>query len=127
MKNAQDILAEVDRRRRELGMSCRALAERSGTSLRTVQRLLRGRDQGARLSTVLALADALGMQLGFVKKRRASAIEREQARKKARELAAITQGSAALEGQAVPAGTVRRVVHKIESQLLAGPRVRLWG
>ena len=51
---------------------------------------------------------------------------RQQARKKARYLISLVQGSAALEGQAVDAATVRRVERQIEEKLLAGPALRLW-
>ena len=62
MARNKDILAALDDRRRELGMSMSVLARRSGVSLPTLQRVLRGRN-GGMLATLEAIARALGTEL----------------------------------------------------------------
>jgi len=127
MAQVHDILVDLDRRRRELRMPLRVLAKRSGVSLSTAQRVLEG-STNARLGTILALAETLGAEplRGFKFSKSAEAMQREEARAKADRLAGLAQGTAALEGQAVPPGVRLRVRRRIAYKLLAGPPVRLW-
>ncbi len=125
MTQAQDILAKLEARRKGLGMSCKALAERSGLTALTVQKVLRG-GKNANLSTVLAISQALGAQIGLVRASKLSAVKRRRARAKAHQLAAITQGSAALEAQAVDDDAIKHAERQIEADLLSGPAIRLW-
>ena len=126
MARWQDIVQELDARRRKLKMPCRALARRSGVSTRTVQRALSGQagDVGAR--TLLAMAEALGMGLGVVVRKSASRLRHEVARAKAKRIIAGAQGSFALEGQAVEESHLSEVRRDLEDKLVAGPPVRLW-
>lgn len=126
MTRAQDILTELDDRRRELGMSCGVLAKRSGLTRWTVQRVLSGKATDIRLGSLLALADALGVDLGIARRRSIRALRRQQARAKARRLAGVAQGSAALEGMGVPDKELRAIARGIEDKLVAGPSIRLW-
>ena len=125
MTQAQDILIRLEARRKGLGMSRKALAERSGLTVLTVQKVLRG-GKNANMSTVLAISQALGAQVGLVRASKLSAVKRRQARAKAHQLAAITQGSAALEAQAVDDDAIKRAERQIEDELLSGPAIRLW-
>ena len=125
MTQAQNMLAMLEARRKGLGMSCKALAERSGLTALTVQKVLQG-GKNANLSTVLAISQALGAQIGLVRESKLSAVKRRQARAKAHQLAAITQGSAALEAQAVDDDAIKRAERQIEADLLSGPAIRLW-
>ena len=52
---------ELDSRRRELGIPYIALSERSGVSLPVVQRLLGGKLHAPRFTSVIAVAQALGL------------------------------------------------------------------
>lgn len=124
MAQIQDILTGLDARRRELGMSCPALARRSALDVRTVQRAMR--DGSAGLSAVLAMADVLGVDLAIVPRRSSSAVRRQQAREKAHRLVSLAQGTAALESQAVDFRVASRAQRTIKAKLLAGPPLRLW-
>ena len=94
--------------------------------MRTVQRALSGEAGDIRLESLLALAHALGAELGLVRVKKVRAILRRQARAKARQLAAVAQGSASLEGLAVPGPALRAVEAKIQDKLMSGPAARLW-
>jgi len=125
MTQAQDILAMLEARRKGLGMSRKALAERSGLTVLTVQKVLRG-GKNANLSTVLAISQALGAQVGLVRASKLSAVKRRQAKAKAHRLVVMAQGSAALEAQAVGPDVLKRVERQAEDELLSGPALRLW-
>ena len=125
MKHAKDILATLDARRRQLKMSCRAVAERSGLSTRTVQGVLQARKSPS-LSTVAAIAEAVGTKIELARTSSSSAIRRRQARDKAHRLAMLAQGSAALEVQAVDPETIKRAERRIAAKLLSGVPLRLW-
>lgn len=125
MAQVHQILGRLDRQRRDLRMSCKALAARSGLTLRTVQRVLSGRCGDVRFGSVLAIARALGADLHLAT-RSTDKVRYAQAKMKARKLAGVAQGSAALEGMAVRGATLRSVARRIEEKLLAGPPIRLW-
>ena len=115
----------LERRRRKLGMSRSALAERSGVSLATVNRVLGGNLGNASFGNVTSIASALGMSLKW-KAPTALRFKRLQAKKKAQKLASLVQGTSALEGQAVNARVKEEIADEIECQLLAGPKRKLW-
>ena len=125
MVTASNIIDELESRRNELGMSCHLLAKRCGLAMRTVQRVLHG-EVDARLQTLLAIAGVLGADIGLAKRQSIHGMKDRQARAKARRLAAIAQGSSALEGQAVNKATVRKVERRIADGLRAGSNIRLW-
>ncbi len=121
----QDILAELESQRQALGMSLSVLARRCGLSIATVQRSLRDQRRG-RLSTVLAMANVLGMDVGVVRRRRVSAIQQRQAKEKARKLVSMALGNAALENQTVDEEARRSIEREIEESLLRGSKLCLW-
>lgn len=121
----EKILTDLEARRRALKMPYGALAVRSNLTRRTVRNALVGK-KGANLSTVAAIARALGADVGLVGGSALPTVRRQQARKKAKRLVAIAQGSAALEAQAVDDHAVKRAERQVEATLLAGPPVRLW-
>jgi len=126
MARVEHILAELEKRRRAVGMPRRVLAARSGLTLRTVQRVLSGEGSDVRLRSLLAMAEALAMEARLAKRTSPEVLRRRQARAKARKLAGVAQGSAALEGMAVPDAALRAVARRIEEKLLGGPAIRLW-
>lgn len=117
--------SRLNERRKELGMSYAALAQRSGVSQPTVKRMLQGQSASASYANVVAVADALGVSLEL-RDRDVDEVREEQARKKAQRVAKMVQGTSALEGQAVDGGTYNRLVDRSYHELLAGSRRRLW-
>ena len=126
MPHRQPLYEKLESRRRELGLSQSALAERSGVSLPTVQRILTGHSPAASFENTVAIAEAVGMQLDAIPILPAQEILELQARKKAERLVGMVQGTSALEAQAVSARHLGQMIKKTVQELLAGSRRRLW-
>ena len=126
MTNHLPLFEKLERRRRELGLSQSVLAERSGVSMPTVQRILSDHSLAASFENTVAIAQALGMQLDAVPIFPAHEILEQQARKKAERLVGMVQGTSALEAQAVSTQHIGQMVKKTIQELLAGSRRRLW-
>jgi len=126
MTNRQSLFDKLESRRRELGLSQSALAERSGVSLPTIQRILTGRSPAASFENMVSIAQAMGMQLDVVPISPAEEILEHQARKKAQRLVGMVQGTSALEAQAVSSRHTGQMITKTIQELLAGSRRRLW-
>jgi len=116
---------QLERRRRDLGMSLMAIAHRSGVSLPTVRRILRGRLAEASFVNVAKVSEALGAPIGLAETD-INEFRRRQARSKAERIARLVQGTSALESQAVDASTYDSIVERSFHELLAGPKRRLW-
>ena len=101
MSTTQPLFEKLENRRRELGLSQSALAERCGVSLPTVHRVLSGHSLSASFENTVAIARALGMELDAVPVVPADEFLERQARKKAERLVGMVQGTSALEAQAV--------------------------
>ncbi len=119
---------ELDKRREKVGMSCSAVAQRAGLGLRTVQRALSQEGSEPEFATLAAIASALGasIQIGLAAKD-IERFKREQAARKAEQLVALTQGTSALEAQAVPKRELARMKERTKRELLVGSPRKLWG
>jgi transcriptional regulator with XRE-family HTH domain len=117
-------LRRLNHRRKQLGMSFAALAQRSGVALPTVQKILYGKEKRPDFHKVLAIAAALGITLS-VTTTPAQEFRRLQAERKAQLLVSMTQATSALEAQAVPE-MVADLTAQTASELLAGSRFELW-
>jgi transcriptional regulator with XRE-family HTH domain len=116
----------LQRRRQKLGLSYELLAQRSGVSRPTVQRILAGRSPTASFASVVAIGDALGLELRFASTITPEQLKREQAHRKARKLAALVQGTCGLEGQGVDREGFDAMVEQTTHELLAGSKRKLW-
>lgn len=116
----------LDERRRKLGMSANALAKRSGISLPTVQRILSGRHPNASFQSIVAMSNALGIEIELKEMVGVHEFARQSAREKARRLVALVQGTSALEGQAVEEQKIDELTDHALAALLAGSRQKLW-
>lgn len=125
MTTAQNILADLDERRRDLGMSVPVLARRTGLALSTLYRALRGQ-QNAGLDTVTAVAAALGVRVSLTHPRQKTAMRREQAQHKARVLVGTALGSASIEHPVGTEAVVRQIARAVEEDLLASSNLALW-
>lgn len=106
-------------------MSYAAVAARSGVSEPTVKRILGGQLAQASFANVAAIAEAMGASIELAETD-PDELSREQAHRKAEEVARLVQGTSALEGQAVDAAAYKRLVEKSYHELMAGSRRRLW-
>jgi transcriptional regulator with XRE-family HTH domain len=117
----------LEERRKRLGLSCAIVAHRAGLGLRTVQRALSGDAITAEFSTLNAIAQAMGASVRL--KLEGEDVERlkeQQARRKARQLVALTQGTSALEAQAVSKSDLARMTKQTARKLLTGSTRKLW-
>jgi transcriptional regulator with XRE-family HTH domain len=112
-------------RRVSLGMSYSVVAARSGVSEPTVKRILGGQIAEASFANVVAVAQALGASFG-VEEAAPEELCRQQARRKAEQVARLVQGTSALESQAVDAAAYSQLVDRSYHQLMAGSKRRLW-
>jgi transcriptional regulator with XRE-family HTH domain len=120
------LLKDLNKRRRDLGLSYELLSKRCGVSRPTVQRILSGRHGAPSFGNVVAIAESLGLRLRFDSKADAQKLRREQAERKAKKLVALVQGTSGLEGQAVDEKAVKSMVEQTAHELLAGSKRRLW-
>ena len=126
MTSATYILKKLDQRRQALDMPLKELSSRANVSLSTVRRVVAG-EPGARIETVTAIGDALGVpNLNFPKARPPDKMRRLQAALKARKIVGMVQGTSALEAQAVSELDKKRMIENTINELLCGPRSQLW-
>lgn len=123
----QPITSEcLEQRRHELGISKAQLARRSGVSAVTIHRILGGRIDNATVANVRAVSSALGVKLTATAPSTSYDLQRREATAKAEKIAAMIQGTSALEGQAVDSELRRQIVQRTADELMAGSRRRLW-
>lgn len=115
----------LKQRRESLGMSYSVVAARSGVSEPTVKRILGGQVAEASFANVVAIAEVLGASFG-IEEVDPEELCRQQARRKAEQIARLVQGTSALESQAVDQTAYDRLVERSFHQLMAGSRRRLW-
>ena len=125
MVEAVNILDDLGRRRRSLGMSYDELSRRAGVPVSTLKRVMGG-EVTASFSTVSAVADALGVDFAKAAAEEIPAMRERQARAKARTLVALVQGTSALEGQAVAPADVELMEQRTAAELLSGSARKLW-
>jgi transcriptional regulator with XRE-family HTH domain len=116
---------DLNSRRKLLRMPVDALVRRSGVPRPTVVRILRGNADAVRFGHVLKVANVLGLSLGGPAAD-PEALRLREARRKARLLARLTQGTMGLEAQAVSAEVLRELEEKTVAKLLAGKGRKLW-
>ena len=116
----------LDTRRRELGLSYELLSKRSGVSRPTVQRVLSGNHAEASFANVVAIAESLGLAVRLDSTVDVRDLKREQAKRKAKKLVSLVQGTSGLEGQAVDKKAIESMVEQTTHELLAGSKRKLW-
>ncbi len=126
MQENTQMLKNLDKRRRELGLSYELLSKRCGVSRPTVQRILSGQNAAASFANIVAIAESLGLALRFDSTVDPAAFKREQAERKAKKLVSLVQGTSGLEGQAVDSKAVNSMIKQTTHELLAGSKRRLW-
>jgi len=121
------IIEHLKQQKDHLGMNISVLSERSGVSEPTVQRILSGKHPSAHFAHVLAIAQALGVDLGARVAIDAETMRREQAKKKAETIMRLVRGNSALEGQGLSPAAYQNMLHKTMNELLSGSKQALWG
>ena len=120
----QDILGFLRQRRRELRMPISALSDRANTSVSTAKRVLAG-DTSVSYSTLCRIAQAMGVSPEFNACPSHSLIQKE-AKRKAKLVAKMVQGTSAMEAQAVDKETLDRITQAAEAKLVTCLGSMLW-
>lgn len=122
----RETITQFNLQRKKLGMSCATLARRSGVSVPTVNRILSGEQSSAHFDHVLAIADALGLNLQTHVAITPQDMKKIRAAEKAEQLVRLVQGTSAMEAQAVDNETLRSMIEQTTYELLAGSPRNLW-
>jgi hypothetical protein len=120
-----NILIALASRRRDLRMNYPALSRRCGVSLPTLKRMFTSKLGHSSFENVAAVAHALGLSV-HLSATDSQDLRRQQARRKAEQVARLVQGTSALEDQAVDSAEYNRLVERSYHEFLAGPPRRLW-
>jgi transcriptional regulator with XRE-family HTH domain len=115
----------LNQRRRDLGLSCAAVAKRAGLGLRTVQRVLSGEEADPGFRTVCLIAEVLGAAF-TLEKEDLNTVRRRQAERKAAKLLSMVQGTSALEAQAFDKDAAVALKERTVRDLLSGSPRKLW-
>ena len=126
MTTINAIAERLNGRRQDLGMTCAAVAQRSGLSLRSVQRVLSGEENDPGFATVDAIARVLGVSLRLKEEQDINTLRRRQAERKAERLVSLVRGTSALEAQPVRNDTARTLRDRTVKELLSGSSRKLW-
>jgi transcriptional regulator with XRE-family HTH domain len=126
-RQVKTLFDKLDQRRRMLGMTYSALSKRSGVSVPTLVRILSGSQSAASFAAVVAVANALGMDVEISQIARAERFREQQAKTKASRLIETLQGTSSLEEQGLDGDTIEDMKRRTVHELLAGSSRRLWG
>ena len=116
---------DLDARRKVLKMPVDRLVKRSGVPRPTVFRILRGKIDTVRFGYVQKVAGILGYSFAGPPVE-PEELRRQEAKRKARLLARLTQGTMGLESQAVSAELLKELEEQTIAKLLAGNGRKLW-
>jgi transcriptional regulator with XRE-family HTH domain len=119
-------MPELNVRRKKLKMPVAALIKRSGVPRPIVFRILRGETDSIRFELVAKVARVLGVTFGGPEIE-PEELRRREAKRKARLLSRLTQGTMGLEAQAVSTELLKELEEQTVTRLLAGKGDKLWG
>lgn len=113
--------------RSQLGMSQKALAQRSGVPQATISRIEQQK-RDANLATLNKILAAISCNLVIIPLLQDSieAIRRKQARKMAEKQIHYLKGTMNLESQQPDAKFIEELIKQEEERLLQGPKAKLW-
>lgn len=121
-----EAMVDLNARRKVLKMPVEVLVKRSGVPRPTVFRILRGDMDRVRFGYVSKVAGVLGFSFTGPSLE-PEELRRNEARRKARLLARLTQGTMGLEAQAVSPELLQELEEQTVAKLLAGKGRKLWG
>lgn len=120
-----ELLQQIQSRKNTINISLENIAKLSHLGLRTVNRFFAGED--VKLSTVEKITNILGLDFAGNEVIPLERLEQERAHEKALFLASIIQGTSALEMQGLDDGPLKKLISKLENDLLNGPyKHTLW-
>lgn len=120
------ILQKMEQRRKNLGVSHRYLAQATGVSLPTVQRIFSGKNRSASFETITKLATVLGLSLTCEPALQETDVLLQAAKRRAYELAVSMEVASATEKVGLSRDGFARIQDKLVLELLRGSRARIW-
>ena len=120
-----EILKTLKERRKELGIPIDTIVRRTGVKRATMCRILKGDTETVRHGYVVKVMEVMGIFVG----RRPESVKKmrhREAVKKAKLVARLTQGTMALEAQAVGNETLVEIERMIVRKILVGQNRKLW-
>jgi len=116
---------DLNARRKILKMPVEALVKRSGVPRPTVFRILRGQMDNVRFGYVQKVAGVLGLSIGspIIEPEE---MRREEAKRKGRLLAQLTQDTMGLEAQTLSGELLKELEEQTIAKLLVGKGRKLW-
>lgn len=106
-------------------MPVEVLVKRSGVPRPTVFRILRGGADTVRFGHVQQVVGVLGLAFGRTPED-PEKMRKKEAKLKARQVVRLTQGTMALESQAVSSAVLAEIERDAMLKLLSGPGKKLW-
>ena len=120
-----DLINKIIERKKQLGITVENLAQLSGVSPRTINRVLQNED--VKLSTIEALTEFLGLDFAGNEVISFKDLQKSRAHEKAILLASIVQGTSALEMQGLEDDGINNIVSMYEKEFLYGEyKQTLW-
>jgi len=107
-------------------MTHAVVAQRSGVSRSTVERVLSGHYGSASFDTVQAIAEAVGATVSIEDAVNTDDMLESQAKLKAEAILNLVQGTSALEGQGLTQAAAQSMIRQAVHRLLAGSKRTLW-
>ena len=121
-----EIINALALRKHELGMRDSHVARKSGVSQPVVHRIFAGKHKTARLDQMIAIAAVLGVSLEAVMNEKAVEMRLREARKKAKKIVSMVQGTSSLESQGLEKNVLKDMEQQSIHEFLAGPQGHLW-
>ena len=113
-----ELINQIIARKKQLGITIENLANLSGISIRTINRLLKNED--VKLSTVENVTNFLGLDFAGNEQIPLNELKKQRAKEKAIFLASIVQGTSALEMQGLEDDSLNKIIATYEKEFLNG-------
>jgi len=113
-----ELVEQIIKRKKQLGITIDNLAKLSGVSTRTINRLLKNED--VKLSTVEAITNLLGLDFAGNEIVSIDELKKQRVKEKALHLASIVQGTSTLELQGLEEESINKIVSMYENEFLHG-------
>ncbi len=131
MTNASELCLRLELRRRTIGMTKEMVAERSGLSPPTVNRILAGQEKRLVLAALGALANTLSVVVSIGASTEYREVGSKYARSKPKprhdSLWACSRERWGWKRRGVEPQALDQMISQTKCELLAGSRQRLWG
>lgn len=113
-----DLINQIIARKEQLCITVENLAQLSGSSIKTINRLLKNKD--IEPSAIEAVTNVLGLDFAGNEQISLEELQKRRAKQKALYLASIVQGTSALEMQGLDTDSINKIIAMYENEFLYG-------